>query len=144
MKSPAEYVHAWLRLAPQERRQLVQAWGLLFAIGPVLRLFSFPRIHAYCRRVRPGHHNTTPTSPSRLAQLVEIAARYYPLPTSCLTEALALSWLMSRQGMTSTLRIGVAKGGDRLTAHAWVEQDGLILLGRDGSASHAPLLPLRP
>ena len=57
----------------------------------------------------------------RLAYLVDIADRYGLLPPSCLRRSLVLAWLLSDAGVPTTVKIGVAKNGAALTAHACVE-----------------------
>src|SRR5882762_1074593 len=49
---------------------------------------------------------------------------------TCLTQALAALTLLGHFGQTASLRFGIAKqeGGD-LTAHAWVETEGKIVMG---------------
>lgn len=59
---------------------------------------------------------------------------------TCLTQALAAQLLLSRRGHASRLRIGVTRPADeRLRAHAWLERDGVILIGGAGVAAYTPL-----
>lgn len=58
---------------------------------------------------------------------LERAAGCGPSRPSCLPRSLTLWWLLRRQGLPAELRIGVRREGDRLEAHAWVEQDGVVL-----------------
>jgi hypothetical protein len=44
-----------------------------------------------------------------------------------LEQSLALWWLLGRQGIESSVRIGTRKSGDKFEAHAWVECDGVAL-----------------
>jgi aryl-alcohol dehydrogenase-like predicted oxidoreductase len=46
---------------------------------------------------------------------------------ACLPQALALRWLLAREGMPAMVVIGVRKDAGALEAHAWVELDGLAL-----------------
>lgn len=66
---------------------------------------------------------------------IERAARRIPGAT-CLIQALT-GWLMlSRRSIPSTVRIGVARPDAKLSAHAWLEQDGRVVLGSEGAAAH--------
>jgi transglutaminase superfamily protein len=145
LKSLAESFHKLLRLPSQERWFLVQAWLLLQVVTLALRIVSFPTILTPCQRVRErplyGDEADRAISPDRAAWLVEVASRYGPVRTLCLQEALVLSWLMGRRGVTTTFRIGVARQGDMFTAHAWLEQDGRVIHSR-GSEAYAPLLSI--
>jgi hypothetical protein len=56
---------------------------------------------------------------------------------TCLTEALAALMLLGHFGLPADLRIGVARGeGGGLTAHAWVEVEGEIVMGNLINLSH--------
>jgi hypothetical protein len=65
----------------------------------------------------------------RIAWAVSLAGRYVPRAT-CLTQALAMQILLKREGIAVQLHLGVAKDEQgRVTAHAWLEQDGRVLIG---------------
>ena len=66
----------------------------------------------------------------KIASSVRRASRYVPA-ASCLTQAMATQVLLSRIGAIGSLRIGVAKGPEgRLDAHAWVESNGRVVIGK--------------
>lgn len=74
-----------------------------------------------------------------VAWAVHRVSRAVPGAT-CLTQALAAQLLLSRRGYPSRLRIGVAHApGDGLRAHAWLESDGLVVLGGSGFEAFTPL-----
>jgi hypothetical protein len=58
----------------------------------------------------------------------------------CLAVALVTAWLLARQGTPVTLRIGVARRADRLTAHAWLELHSRPLLDASQSDGYTPIL----
>jgi hypothetical protein len=76
----------------------------------------------------------------RLAWAVQAAARRIP-GASCLTQALALQYVLGRAGETTKLHIGVAKDSARgFEAHAWLEHRGAILVGDNGELErYAPI-----
>jgi hypothetical protein len=78
----------------------------------------------------------------RVARLVEIAARYSPVRTTCLTEALALAWLLGRRGITTNIQIGIARRDSCVTAHAWLEREGRPVYGLSDENAYAPLAPV--
>lgn len=52
----------------------------------------------------------------------------------CLPQALATQWLLRLNGEHADLHIGVRKGADQvLAAHAWLEQEGQVIIGGQGS-----------
>lgn len=88
--------------------------------------------------------NSGPQAVSRACtQAVERAALRLP-GSLCLPQAMALQWMLRRRAQTSTIVLGAAAGQDRGSVdrlHAWVEQDGTILLG-DTGGFHQPVLRL--
>lgn len=123
---------------------LAQAWGLFLLADLGLRILPFKHLLAVCqkRSLELGGVVAPVPSPSlaRVAWLVEVAGRYAPVNGTCLKRALVLSWILGRRGIATTLRIGVARrGGDSLTAHAWLERGGEALLGQAEVECHEPL-----
>jgi hypothetical protein len=53
----------------------------------------------------------------------------------CLVNAFALHWMLKRRGISSTIHLGVTKNltksDSQLAAHAWVESQGLSLVGSE-------------
>jgi hypothetical protein len=61
--------------------------------------------------------------------------------TSCLIQSLALQMLLSRRGISSAVRMGVAKSAATgFVAHAWIETDGQVLLNTGGEIAGYALL----
>jgi hypothetical protein len=60
---------------------------------------------------------------------VQTAARFVPAAT-CLTQAVAASWMLARAGERSTLHIGVRSDpGKTLEAHAWLISQNVLITG---------------
>ena len=72
-------------------------------------------------------HPAESTVPTRLSEIVAIAARNHLSAMSCLPRALALRTMLARRGVESTLRIGVCKTPDGLEGHAWLEIGGNVI-----------------
>lgn len=142
MKSLGERLRKVFRLPAAERAVLAQAWGLFLVVDLALRVLSFKRLLALrarlCRAERPNPA-ARPPSMARLAWLVEVAGRYVPVNATCLKKALVLSWLLGRRGIATVLRIGVARQGNGLVAHAWLDCDGQPVFGDQEIAQHGPL-----
>lgn len=65
----------------------------------------------------------------QLARRIERLARFVPR-ASCLTQALALQYLLARAGHRSELQVGVRRDEDgRFLAHAWVSCNDRVVLG---------------
>ncbi|NND72406.1 MAG: lasso peptide biosynthesis B2 protein [Rhodothermales bacterium] len=66
----------------------------------------------------------------RAAWAVSKASRIVRYDRPCLAQALVLRFILRRKGISSDLRIGVKKNDDlSIRAHAWVEKDGIVLIG---------------
>ena len=83
----------------------------------------------YWRRLSGRAICRTEVSAARIVRFVAIVSACIPDAT-CLTQAISAVVLLTRYGYASTLRIGVMKTGvARLSAHAWVDLDGRIVIG---------------
>ena len=143
MKSIADALAKLGRLSSQERWLLFQAWLLLLLADLALRALPFTTILNCCRHQHVSRRQRSVDAllpASRIAWLVEKAGQYCPAGTSCLKEALVLSRLLARRGIPTTLRIGVGRQADAFAAHAWLEQDGRVILGDGDIDAYAPLL----
>jgi hypothetical protein len=76
----------------------------------------------------------------RYAKAIDASEQHQPMPTRCLARSLALHWWLRSEDLPSDLRIGVAKQGAALLAHAWVELGGSPVNERPAEvASFTPL-----
>ena len=78
-------------------------------------------------------------SVDQLSRAVSAASRFLP-QTSCLTQAVALQILLKRSGFQSKLRIGVAKNNGAFESHAWVENQGQVVIGDFEVQRYTPIL----
>ena len=77
----------------------------------------------------------------RQARLIDIASRYPFRWALCLQRSQALLWRLRSIGIDAQLRVGVRKDGSQMSAHAWVEYDGVVLNDRQDTPEHyAPLV----
>src|SRR5215203_3416600 len=130
-------------LTSADRRLLVSTALLLGAIRLGLRLLPFRtmrRVVVRLAQVPVGSRCTNPSSVDRLVWAVTVASWYVPRAT-CLTQALAAQVLLGWHSHQSRLYVGVARGEEgRLEAHAWVENQGKVIVG-GGELSRYTLLP---
>ena len=66
---------------------------------------------------------------TEIVRAVRLASGYVPY-ASCLTQALAARKLLAYYGQGADLKIGVTKSEGDFEAHAWLEIDGRIVLGK--------------
>jgi hypothetical protein len=107
----------------------IEACGLILYAWGALNFLPFERIIA---SLSMNGHGTEPADKvyvRRVRWAVETAARYIPLKLTCLPQALTASWLLRARGFAPTLQYGVATVGTGFEAHAWVELEGLPVVG---------------
>lgn len=122
------------RLPWYERRSAAAALLALTGMRLALSSLGFRRVHGMLSRWVAALAVAALDEPAIRAaraaatlRALERAAGCGPSRPSCLPRSLTLWWLLRRQGLPAELRIGVRREGDRLEAHAWVEQDGVVL-----------------
>ena len=135
-------VHKWFRLPSQERRFAFQAWVTALLVQAGFWLLPF----AVFRRMAEKAARQTCATGARfsiplehLCRLITAASRRTP-HTTCLVTAFTALILLRRQGYPVNLRLGVNRD-DRtlLRAHAWVELNDQILVGRQAGEGYVPL-----
>lgn len=108
-------------------RRDAKCLGALVIMRLALSLAGYAAIRARMPEGRP-----TPDAhfyARQLARRIERLARLVP-GASCLTQALALQWLLARAGHACELLVGVRRDETgRFAAHAWVACNGRIVLG---------------
>ncbi|UUL82379.1 lasso peptide biosynthesis B2 protein [Sphingomonas qomolangmaensis] len=113
---------------------------LIVRIG--LTLGSYRLVLRWIERyARPSRR---PTAVLVLVWSVRHSAKLVP-GASCLTQALAMRYLMLRAGEGCTIRIGVRETANRpFDAHAWVMYQGRVLIGGNEQdlAAFKPLVDL--
>jgi hypothetical protein len=121
---------------------LGKVWLLAMVIRLALWLLPFGAVQRLTRHwgrqsARAGVGRRR--DPDVLAAAVRYATRYVPR-ASCLTQALVAQVLLSRSGYAPALRIGLARGpGGALNAHAWLENEGEVVLGGGTTARFTAL-----
>lgn len=139
MRRVAKFFH----LPSCERRLFVKALFVVSAIR--LGLWTLPfaavrRIIAMISKPR-GTAIACSLSPEKMSWAVASASRFVPRGSNCLVRALSTELILRRFGYPAELKIGVAKteeGG--LTAHAWLESSGRIVIGEFDLGRYSALL----
>ena len=118
----------------------LRAVVLLPVITVSLRLRGFgPTKRLLQKFIPPGKNSPRVVAVGLCAwtsRMVLAAARNSPIPSTCLERSLSLWWLLARQGIAAQFRIGVRKDGEKFTAHAWVEREGVAIGEPDASHLH--------
>ena len=115
---------------PSRRRGLrrdILCLGALVVIRIALTTAGYAAIRARMPQAAPSADSHFYAR--QLARRIERLARFVPR-ASCLTQALALQWLLARAGLASELFVGVRQdAAGRFAAHAWVSCNQRIVLG---------------
>lgn len=119
-----------------ERHILLEAFLTLWFVRFGLWLLPFGVL---LRLVRRSLGKAPDVELDRLTTALTVAGHYVPRAT-CLPRALAGQYLLATHGYPSRLRLGVRKSGDRLSAHAWLEHQGRVVIGRVSNLSDYRLL----
>jgi hypothetical protein len=146
----ARRLSSWTRLRAKDKLGLLKlaAWASLAEVA--VRATSLPKL---TRRLGirldeidvAGSPPASPPGPAALdratidrrAVAVDRLYRAWPRRHSCLRRAVVLGFYVRKAH--PILRIGVAREGDDVRAHAWIEVDGRVLGNETGEFA-----PLRP
>jgi hypothetical protein len=80
------------------------------------------------------------TDTAKISWAVETAGRIVPAADNCLVRAIAGREMLARRGISSQIRLGVAKNSsDLLRAHAWLECGDRIVTGESERRNYAAL-----
>ena len=119
------------------RRVFFRAAALLLVLSLSLRMRGFSATQkalqknllrsAMNPRIKPSISDGDGSGALLVARAVDAAARHGLGNPTCLEKSLALWWMLGREGIASTVRIGTRKSGDKFEAHAWVECAGMVL-----------------
>lgn len=122
-----------LKASKSDKALLLRAWGVLWLFRLGLWFLPFRYMRRFIDNTNRMNHKTLrgeATSADRLAGSVIHASRCVAGGQNCLLRAMSLHYILQRGGYSSELHIGVNRpeeGG--LAAHAWVENEGIVLIG---------------
>jgi hypothetical protein len=127
-------------LEPRARGVFLRAAVLLPFISLSLRLRGFRATQSSLQKRLPraptgiSDQSSGPQASGAQAESTALTARMVRSAAhrtwgrpACLEQSLALWWLLGRQGIASSVRIGTRKSEEKFEAHAWVECDGAAL-----------------
>lgn len=132
----------FFRLSAADRRLLLAAAGLSVVTWVGVRLLPLQRLARLLACVAPtfGWAAGSRSLEGRVRWALPAVSRVMPFVRNCLLQALVAQALFEKARLPSRLHIGVARDGDEpLRAHAWVERDGLVLIGGPGVERYTPL-----
>jgi hypothetical protein len=130
-------IHSFLKLNNETKWLLIKAGALLWIIRIMLWIFSFARIQRVIKRsTSKSRENKIPLP--QITWAIHIMSRFTPQAT-CLVRALAGQILLSQYGYDSNIKIGVSRDKGEFEAHAWLENDGKVVLG-ESEVDYVPIM----
>jgi Transglutaminase-like superfamily len=137
-----------IALSRDQWRLVLQASILVIGIRVALFAVPFTLLRDALRRLAAGgsrqHANPAPKDRALVLWAVEAVGSRLPSFGTCLTQALTAHVLLGRIGQPSDLRIGVRRDAEgKFAGHAWLEHEGVVLIGGNCHSSYAPMPVLR-
>lgn len=117
--------------------QFLRASGLILLSGIGLYTLGFQRTLSRIEAARRGR----PRPAADCVLAVKRARAYGIYRGNCLSQSMALLWLLRRAGHAGQIKIGVKSVAGRPLAHAWVELEGETI---DPAAIAGEYAALRP
>jgi hypothetical protein len=128
-------------MTPQTMRRLyLREAGIMLALARLaVRLLPSARLFAWAGRP-PKHLRRFATDEARwIAWAVAQRGGAPGINALCLPRALAAHAMLRRRGIASRLCLGVARNGDVVAAHAWIEVGGRAIVGGEEAAGFTRL-----
>jgi len=119
-------------------------WLLASAIVAVIKarvMVTFVPVRKILQTAAPHTEAVFPdTDAARIGWAVETAGRLVPTAKNCLVRAIAGRDMLARRGVSSRIRLGIAKNSsDTLNGHAWLECGDRIVTGEGEHRSYAAM-----
>ena len=116
---------------------LVEALGWLVVAKAALACIPVARIVGWkqreLRRESPADRSTL----REVRRAVLVVARYWPMSFVCFPQCLAAGEMLRRRGISSRLHYGVARDGDELVTHTWLEAGGELVIGGEVAGEYS-------
>jgi hypothetical protein len=118
---------------------LVMTFGLLTAAKAALAWMPVAKVIGWKQRGIRQERAADADWVRRVRHAVLVVARYSPVEFVCFPQCLAASELLRQRGIASRLHYGVARAGDKLVTHTWLEAGGEIVIGGEVAAEYSTL-----
>lgn len=126
-------LYRFFLLPYQEKKLLTRALFLIVIVRIGLWLVPFRLLERWLTLADApniGEKDPDWVTVKSVVRSVRSCSLYVPYAT-CLTQALATRVLLRMDGQNSSLKIGVEKDrNEKFGAHAWIEVDGRIVMGK--------------
>jgi uncharacterized membrane protein YbjE (DUF340 family) len=131
LKSTRKYLARWNTLSRNKKTAFIKSAICLLVIKTGLELLPFSTFRKIFHWFSKSGNKSVMSQHkiNEVVWAVESAANHLPFELLCLPRALATKYLL-RELPALTLEIGIQINSSKVfEAHAWVEQNGVILIG---------------
>ena len=138
----ASLLTRWRKLSGREQWLTLAAAALVPVVHVMLRVAGSQRMLRWLAGTRKGRQPDSSAAEfaREAARAVERASRLGFYAGNCLSQSIALSWLLRRHGVEAQLRLGTRTREGGFEAHAWVTHAGSVLNdSSDVETRYAPL-----
>lgn len=133
-----------LRRRVGDRYLLIKTLILLGFVNLGLWLLPFSTLRRILDWIGKPNPRASRTPVHKIIRAVDVSTNFIP-GAKCLARALTCQVLMNQRGDSPELRIGVAKDEEgKLKAHAWIEDQGKVVIGYLNNLSSYTPLPTLP
>ena len=119
----------------------LEAWIILSISKLMIIFFTFKKIAA--RIGMPQFETDFEVKSGQTIDEVHIALfrgiKYVFFSSTCYDQALAVTFMLKRRKISSTIYFGLSNVDEKLAAHAWVRSGNLIVSGRKGHEQFTPV-----
>ena len=102
---------------------VIRASGMILLSAIGIRTLGFHRTRSRVESLGQRKQRAA----AECVRAIRRARRLSPFGGNCLSQSLALLWLLRRAGHEGEIKIGVKPADGRMLAHAWVELDGEVI-----------------
>ncbi len=132
-----------LSWTPQEWALFAEAWLALLFARLAIRRWQMGQILEHLQNLARSYHKDT-ASHEPIVRAVQRATHLHIVPMLCLPQSVAISWMLTRRGITCEFVIGAQPKEGQLDAHAWVEREGIPINSPLDSAERHPVFLREP
>ena len=138
-------IRKFLSLETSYRLLLINAYFALIGTILLLKIFPYNQLRQFIanQSKKKKHFTNDSVTANRIVAAVKTASQYAPGNSTCLIKALTGYYLLTQKNIPAEMYIGVKLGlPGQLNAHAWVVNQGEVLLGYlDDLPSYTKLTP---
>ena len=143
MMHPIKSINTFIGLSMCEQKLIVHSFATVCIVKLGLWTMPLPlfrRYYSLCLEKVPRIYNNQRDFVDKLVWAVTVSSIHFPFHATCLVKALTLKFLLSIHGYPSVLRIGVRQSEEgEFKAHAWLERNNEIIIGKPEFETYKPL-----